>query len=93
MDPATRIASTHTKETPTAVKARLDTCMKIAVRTRDQQRRGTEDGNPNVVNQGKSPTLGLGLHEKFGDFSDFARGSNTRLDPVMASVNQPDPHD
>jgi hypothetical protein len=30
---------------------------------------------------------------KFGDFSDFARGSNTRLDPVMTSVNQPDPHD
>jgi hypothetical protein len=93
MDPVTRTVSARTKETPTVVKARLDTGVRIAVRSRDRKRRGTEDGNPNVMNQGKSPTLGLGVHEKFGDFSDFARGSNRRLDPVMASVNQPDPHD
>jgi hypothetical protein len=68
MDPVTCTVSTRTKETPTTAKARLDTGVRIAARSRDRQRRGTEDGNPNVVNQGKSPTSGLGLHEKFGDF-------------------------
>jgi hypothetical protein len=77
MDPATRTTSALTKETPTAVMARLDTGVRIVARSRDRQRRDTEDGNLNIVNQGKSPTLGLGLHEKFGDFSDFARGSGS----------------
>jgi hypothetical protein len=68
MDPAARTSSVRTKEAPTAAKARWDTDVRIVARSRDRQRQGTEDGNPNVVNQGKSPTLGLGLHEKFGDF-------------------------
>jgi hypothetical protein len=78
-DPATCIVSSCTKEAPTVVKARRDTGVWVVVHSRDRQRRSTEDGNPKGMDQGKSPTLGLGLHEEFWGFSYFAQGSSNLI--------------